>query len=79
MITGLSSALVLVAATSSLIGCATSHDGADKQFQRQVERAGECRQMQSYLIGNQPLTPERADEIAEAMNQAGCTAHFPNE
>jgi hypothetical protein len=75
----LGSAIALVAATSDLTGCGTSRDSTDKQFQRQVERAKECRQMQSNLIGNQALTPERADEIAKAMNQAGCTAHFPNE
>jgi hypothetical protein len=73
----LGSALALVAATSHLTGCGTSHDTADKQFQQQAERARECRQMQSKSIGAQPLTPERADEIAEAMNHAGCTAHLP--
>jgi hypothetical protein len=75
----LGSALALVAATSHLTGCGTSHDTADKQFQRQAERAQECREMQSKLIGPQRLTPERADEIAEAMNRAGCTAHLPDQ
>jgi hypothetical protein len=37
----------------------------------------ECRQLQEKLVGNQPLTPERAEEIAETMNRSGCTARFP--
>jgi hypothetical protein len=47
------SALALVAITLDLIGCGTSHDTADKQFQRQAERARQCQQMQNGLVGNQ--------------------------
>jgi hypothetical protein len=66
-------ALVLLSAIASLAGCAGTHDGSDGQFQRQVKRAQECRQLQDRLMGDQRLTPERVDEIAEAMNAAGCT------
>ncbi len=69
----LASVVALVAAMSNLIGCA--QNGADEQFQRQVKRAQECRQMQDKLVGRQPLTPERADQITKTMDEAGCTAH----
>ena len=72
----LCSALALVAAMSILTGCAGTRDTPDDQFQRQVKRAQECRQMQDRLIGDQPLTPERADEITDAMNEAGCTTRL---
>jgi hypothetical protein len=32
--------------------------------------------MQDKLVGDQPLTPQRADEISKTLDQAGCTAHF---
>jgi hypothetical protein len=63
----------LLAALSNLIGC----ESADPQFQKQVMRAQECRQLQDKLVGDQPLTPERGDEIAETMNRTGCTARLP--
>jgi siroheme synthase len=73
----LCSALALVAAMSILTGCAGTHGSSDAdQFQQQVKRAQECRQMQDKLVGDQPLTPERADEITEAMNEAGCTTRL---
>ena len=40
----------------SLVGCASSHDGADDQFQRQEKRAHDCREMQDKLVANQSLT-----------------------
>ncbi len=70
-------ALALLAAVASLAGCAGTRDHAgDDQFQRQVKRAQECRQLQDRLIGDQPLTPERTDEITEAMNAAGCSTRL---
>jgi hypothetical protein len=60
-------ALVLVAVMLN-VGCAGSRDGADEQFQRQVKRAHECREMQDKLVGGQPVTPERAEEITKAMD-----------
>jgi siroheme synthase len=69
-------ALLLLAAIASLAGCAGTHDSADGQFQRQVRRAQECRQLQDRLVGGQPLTPERVDEITEAMSTAGCSTRL---
>jgi len=66
----------LLAALSSLIGCESSRP--DTQFQKQVMRAQECRQLQDKLIGDQPLTPERVKEIADTMEGAGCTARLPS-
>jgi siroheme synthase len=62
----------LLAALSSLIGCESSRP--DPQFQKQVMRAQECRQLQDRLVGDQPLTPERGEEIAKTMNRNGCSA-----
>ena len=42
--------------------------------QKQVMRAQECRQLQNKLVGDQPLTPERGEEIAKTMNRNGCSA-----
>ena len=69
-------ALILLAAVASLAGCAGAHDRADGQFQRQVKRAHECRELQDRLVGGQPLTPERVDEITEAMSAAGCSTRL---
>jgi hypothetical protein len=60
----------------SLVGCASSHDGAEDQFQRQEKRAHDCREMQDKLIANQSLTAARVDEITKTMEQAGCAAHL---
>ena len=69
----------LLAALSNLIGCESSRSlrSPDAQFQKQVMRAQECRQLQDKLVGDQPLTPERGEEIAETMNRTGCTARLP--
>src|SRR5260221_14696113 len=67
----------LLAATPNLIGCESSRDSADRQFEKQVKRAQECRQLQDKLVGDQPLTPERAEEIAKTMDRSGCTARLP--
>ncbi len=76
----LSRALALVAAVASLAGCAGTRDrSGDEQFQRQVRRAQECRQLQDRLVGGQPLTPERADEITEAMSAAGCSTRLSSQ
>jgi hypothetical protein len=64
----------LLAATQNLIGCESSRDS---QFEKQVKRAQECRQLQQKLVGDQPLTPERAEEIAKTMDRSGCTAILP--
>ena len=67
----------LLAATPNLIGCESSRDSPDRQFQKQVKRAQECRQLQDKLVGDQPLTPERGEEIANTLEGAGCTARLP--
>ena len=72
-------ALTLLAAITSLAGCAGTHDRADGQFQRQVKRAQECRELQDRLVGGQPLTPERADEITQAMSAAGCSTRLSSQ
>jgi hypothetical protein len=46
----------LLAAVPNLIRCESSQS-QDYQFQKQVKRAQECRQLQDRLIGAQPLTP----------------------
>jgi hypothetical protein len=67
---------VLLVAMPNLAGCETSQS-QDYQFQKQVERAQECRQLQDKLVGDQPLTPERGEEIANTMKGSGCTARLP--
>ncbi len=63
----------LLATLSNLIGC-ESLRSPEPQFQKQVMRAQECRQLQDKLVGDQPLTPERGEEIAKTMNRNGCSA-----
>ena len=67
---------VLLAAMPNLAGCESSMS-QDYQFEKQVKRAQECRQLQDKLVGDQPITPERAEEIAKTMDRAGCTARLP--
>jgi hypothetical protein len=43
----------LFAATPNLIGCESSRDSPDRQFQKQIKRAQECRQLQDKLVGDQ--------------------------
>ena len=69
--------IAVITAVTNLVGCAGSQNGADEQFQRQVKRAKECREMQDKLVGGQPVTPERAEEITKTMDQAGCSAKLP--
>jgi hypothetical protein len=66
----------LLALVANLAGCESSRS-QDYQFQKQVTRAQECRQLQDKLIGYQPLTPERGEEIANTMKGVGCTARLP--
>jgi hypothetical protein len=33
--------------------------------------------LQDKLIGEQPLTPERGEEVANTMKVAGCIARLP--
>ena len=54
----------LLAAMANLVGCESSRS-PDAQFQKQIKRAQECRQLQDKLVGDQPLTPERGEEIAK--------------
>ena len=68
---------VLLAAMPTLVGCESSRSQEDHQFQKQVQRAQECRQLQDKLVGDQPLTPERREEIVNTMEGAGCTARLP--
>ena len=65
---GISSVLLV-----ALAGCQTSSGTEDLQFQKQVKRAQECRQLQDKLVHDQPLTPERREEIVKTMNGNGCT------
>ena len=66
----------LLAAMPNLVGCESSRS-QDYQFEKQVKRAQECRQLQDKLVGDQPLTPERREEIVNAMEGTGCTARLP--
>jgi len=66
----------LLAAMPNLLGCESSRS-QDYQFEKQVKRAQECRQLQDKLVGDQPLTPERAEEMAKTMDRSGCTARLP--
>ena len=66
----------LLAAMPNLVGCESSRS-QDYQFEKQVKRAQECRELQDKLVGDQPLTPERADEITKTMDRTGCTARLP--
>jgi hypothetical protein len=68
---------ILLTAMPHLLGCGSS-GSQDYQFEKQVRRAQECRQFQEKLVGDQPLTPERSEKIANAMEAAGCTARFPS-
>ena len=63
----------LLAAMPNLIGCESSRS-QDYQFEKQVKRAQECRQLQDKLVGDQPLTPERGEEIANTMAGAARTS-----
>jgi hypothetical protein len=67
---------VLLAATPNLAACESSLS-QDYQFEKQVKRAQECRHLQDKLVGDQPLTAERSEEIANTMNGFGCTARLP--
>ena len=66
----------LLAAMANLVGCGSSRS-QDYQFEKQSKRAQECRQLQDKLVGDQPLTPERAEEITKTMDRSGCTARLP--
>jgi hypothetical protein len=57
-------------------GCETSQS-QDYQFQKQVTRAQECRQLQGQTRRRSPLTPERGEEIAKTTKGIGCTARLP--
>ena len=57
-------ACVLLTTMPNLGGCESSRS-QDLQFEKQVKRAQECRQLQDNLVRDQPLTPERREEIAE--------------
>jgi hypothetical protein len=61
-----------------LTGCDTARMSPDQQqFQKQSARARECREMQDKLVGEQPLSPDRTEDIAKAMEKAGCAARLP--
>jgi hypothetical protein len=66
----------LLVAMPNLAGCESSLS-QDYQFEKQVKRAQECRQLQDKLVGEQSLTPDRREEIANTMNGFGCTARLP--
>ena len=73
----LGSVFVLLAPIPWLIGCETVRDSSNPQFEKQVQRAQECRQIQAKLVGDRPVTPERAEEIAKTMTSTGCAARLP--
>jgi hypothetical protein len=73
----LGTVFVLLAAMPWLIGCETVRDSPNPQFEKQVQRAQECRQIQAKLVGDHPVTPERAEEIAKTMTPTGCAARLP--
>ena len=73
----LGTVFVLLAAMPWLIGCETVRDSPNPQFEKQVQRAQECRQIQAKLVGDRPVTPERAEEIAKTMTPTGCAARLP--
>jgi hypothetical protein len=67
----------MLAATPWLIACETTSGGSPSpQFQKQVQRAQECRALQDRLVAEQPLTPERAAEITKTMSPTGCAARI---
>ena len=66
---------VLLTIMPNLLGCESS-GSQDYQFEKQVRRAQECRQLQDKLVGDQPLTSERAEEITKTMDRSG-TARLP--
>jgi hypothetical protein len=66
--------LCLACRLANLVGCESSRT-QDYQFEKQVKRAQECRQLQDKLVG---LTPERSEEITKTMAGAGCTARLPS-
>jgi hypothetical protein len=65
----------LLAAMPNLIGCESSRSH-DYQFEKRVKRAQECRQLQDKLVGDQPLTPKRGEEIASTMAAADVLPDF---
>jgi hypothetical protein len=67
----------LLAAMPNLLGCESSQK-PDPQFQKQVKRAQECRQLQDKLVRDQPLTPKRREEISLILDRAGCAAGLPS-
>ena len=64
-----------------LAGCESGRFASDEktetQFEKQLSRAKECRQMQNKLAAEQALTPTRASEITKEMEKAGCQARLP--
>jgi len=68
----------LLAAMPNLVGCESARS-QHYQFEKQFKRAQECRQLKDKLVGDQPLTPERSEEIAKTMSRNGCTARFHDQ
>jgi len=64
----------LLAATLNLIGCESSRDSPDRQFQKQVKRAQECRELHDKLA---QASGAGREEITNAMKAIGCTAPAP--
>ena len=63
----------LLAAMPNLIGCESSRS-QDYQFEKQVKRAQECRQLQDKLA---QASGAGREEITNAMKVIGCTAPAP--
>ena len=64
---------VLLAAMPNLAGCESSWS-KDPQFEKQVKRAQECRQLQEKLA---QASQAGGEEITKSMKAIGCTAPAP--
>jgi len=64
---------ILLATMPNLAGCESSWS-KDTQFQKQVKRAQECRQLQDKLA---QASGAGREEITNAMKAIGCTAPLP--
>jgi hypothetical protein len=66
----------LLAAMPILVGCESSRS-QDYQFEKQVKRAQECRQLQDKLVGGQPLTPDKITQRSHLQAAAWRERQMP--
>jgi hypothetical protein len=69
--------IILSHPTGCESGRFASDERTETQFEKQLIRARECRDMQNKLSADQTLTPTRAAEITKEMEKAGCQARLP--